>query len=186
MNILALDLGTQTGWALSVPNRLGGGDLVDVGTFRTATPKEITAWGKTRMTRRADPRIQRLNNFVVGIHSKIRLDWILFEDVTFASSQFQTQMWASLRAAIWLTGSACPNVGFPQFECCPVTTLKKFSTGKPGAKKEDMAKALVMVDPRFRLDGSKVIDQTNGQTIDDNAVDALLLLKWGKVILKNL
>jgi hypothetical protein len=184
MNILALDLGTLTGWALSVPNRLGGPDLVDSGTKRLATAKEVTAWGKIRMTRRADPRILRLNNFINRLHESLVLDWILFEDVTFATSQFQTQMWASLRAAAWLAGSA--GVKPPQFECCPVTTLKKFSTGKPGAKKQDMAAALVQIDSRYKLDGGKVIDQFNGQTVDDNAVDALLLLKWGKVILKNL
>lgn len=186
MNILALDLGTQTGWALWLSRKalgvLSPVEELRLGTERLATPKEVTAWGKIRMTRRADPRISRLHKFLTEGHHSFGFDWIIFEDVTFATSQYQTQLWASLRSAAWLTTT--PNRLAPQFECCPVTTLKKFATGKPGAKKEDMARALVATDSRFKLDGGKVIDQIDGATIDDNAVDALFLLKWGKNILK--
>lgn len=154
MNMLALDLGTQTGFAF-------GGALFEAGTWELATKKEITTFTKHRMNRRRDPRIIRLHHFLLSMPSP---DIVVFEDVQFASSTYQVQLWASLRAAVWLT--------FPHavIDCVPVGTLKLFATGHGGATKPMMTSALKRAgywQPGF----------------DDDAVDAAWVWLWG---MKNL
>lgn len=151
MNILAVDLGTKTGFAY---NR---GAELSVGTWELATKKEITAWGKMRLTRRKDPRVDRLCRNLADLGT---FDVVIFEDVEFIKYQKQAQLWASLRTALWQCADGI------LFECVPVTTLKKFATGSGKATKEAMAKFLTGIDHKGR---------------DDNAVDAIWLWQWAKV-----
>lgn len=158
MNILALDLGTDTGYA--------AGDTLSstftMGTWKLATVKEVREWGKQRLTRRRDPRPKRLCDKIVSL--KWIPDLIVFEDVQFASSTYQTQLWASLRTSIWTCFNDAVN-----FDCVPVATLKKFATGNGAAKKEDMAAAFAW----------EKITNDAGQ-YDDNAIDAYFVWKWAK------
>lgn len=153
MDILAIDLGTKTGFAY---NR---GSVLVAGTLELAKPKEVTAWGKQRLNRRKDPRIKRLcdNIAALGI-----FDVIVFEDVQFTSTTFQAHLWAGLRSSIWLCGLA------KTFEAVPVGTLKLFATGNGAATKQAMAKALSR-QPLF-----------HEYTLDDNGVDAAWLWIWAK------
>lgn len=154
MNLLALDLGTKTGFA-------SGSTTFECGTWELATKKEITAFSKQRWNRRCDPRILALQGKLL---SRSEPDIVVFEDVQFASSTYQVQLWASLRAVVWLT------FPFAMIECVPVATLKKFATGHGGATKPMMAAALRRAgywQPHF----------------DDNACDAAWLWLWG---MKNL
>lgn len=153
MKILSLDLGTNTGFAHNF-----NGDL-EAGTWELATDKEIAAWGKNRLRRRCDPRIQRFSNLLVALPKP---DIVVFEDVLFASSSGQAHLWASYRAAVWLAfGTQCA------MECVPVQTLKMFACGYGDATKEQMAAALYRQQPELKKAG-----------LDDNAVDAIWLYSW--------
>jgi hypothetical protein len=153
-DILALDLGTKTGYAYC---RAG---VFEAGTWVLATPKEITAWGKQRITRRNDPRIERLCEKLTALG---KFDIVIFEDVTFSTTTYQTQLWSALRAALWLCADGA------LFECLPVSTLKKFATGSGSADKEAMAAALMHEFP-FMFD----------LTYDDNAIDACWLWQYAR------
>lgn len=155
MTIIALDLGTHTGWALLDKE-------LSAGTKILASSKEVTAWGKSRLTRRNDPRIQRLFDFLQELVVKYAPSMALFEDVEFSTYTKQTQLWASFRAALWLVCSA-NNI---PVECVPVTTLKKFATGHGGATKEMMMDALFKQYPNLQ--------------VDSDGADACWLALWAK------
>lgn len=154
MRLLALDLGTKTGIAHNL-----NGDI-QAETLVLATAKEVTAWGKTRETRRRDPRVLR---FYQHLCSFPRPDVVVFEDVQFSSYTLQVQMWASLRTSVWLAFGSEVTI-----ESVPVTTLKKFATGAGNADKVGMKNNLHLQHPEWK-----------GAKLDDNAVDALWLFYWG-------
>lgn len=169
MKILALDLGTKTGYAHNLH-----GEIM-AGTWLLATPKEVKEWGQNRMRRRCDPRVLRLAN---NISCKVDLDKapshlipeiVVFEDVQFSSTDYQAKLWASLRAAVWLTCGKKDII----LECVPTGVLKRFATGHGGATKE-MMHAAVMGQP------AKFI------TMDDNAVDAYWVLRWAETYLNRM
>lgn len=160
MKILALDLGTDTGYAAG---NTEGGEFT-MGTWKLATAKEVREWGKQRLTRRRDPRPKRLCNF---INSRILSSWvpdlIVFEDVQFSSSTYQTQLWASLRAGVWMCFSDCIK-----FDCLPVQSLKKLAC-HGGADKAAMRESLKNKHP----------EKYRSQMTDDE-VDAVWLWVWAK------
>jgi hypothetical protein len=159
LKILAVDLGTHCGLAHNITPT----GAVTAWTEHLATASEVTTWGRTRMTRRNDPRISRLAKLLSCGPTP---DVVVFEDVQFQSYTLQCQLWSSLRAAIWLTlGKSCI------VECVPVATLKKFATGHGGATKEMMEAALRRTSP-------ELFNQK--QTLDDNAIDAIWILKWAE------
>lgn len=160
MNILALDYGTKTGYCY-------GSDASDLqfGTWKLATDKEVTGWGKSRLTRTCDPRIARLAGYLRAFPLA---NMIVFEDVQFASSTYQVQLWASLRTVAWLDYP--PGT---QFECVPVGTLKKFATGSGTATKERMGQCFVTAG-HIRIE--------HFLSLDDNAVDAIWIWLWAKQI----
>lgn len=155
MKILALDLGTDTGYVAGDTER----STMIMGTWKLATAKEVREWGKQRLTRRRDPRPRRLCDQILSL--KWMPDLIVFEDVQFASSTYQTQLWASLRTGVWTCFGDAVN-----FDCVPVGTLKKFATGNGKADKEDMAASFAWEGPRG--------------IYDDNAIDAYFVFKWAK------
>jgi len=155
MNILALDLGTHAGWARNY------GPLPWCGTRHLAKKGEIEKWSATRMLRRCDPRIERFYSFLTGLFSPP--DLVVFEDVEFSTYTYQTQLWASLRAALWVAFDKRAVI-----ECVPVQALKKFATGAGSATKEQMRAALV------RESGPK------WDGMDDNAIDAQWILRWAE------
>lgn len=155
MNILALDLGTDTGYAY--------GNTSDprpqVGHWTLATPEEITRWGKTRITRREDPRISRLFDLL----GSFRPTLVVFEDVQFQTFTKQTQLWSSLRAAVWLAFRD------KVIDCVDVSTLKKFATGHGFADKVQMIDALLKLSPGI-----------GGATLTHDEADAAWLWYWAK------
>lgn len=153
MRILALDLGTNTGFAHNLTGEL------QAGTWTLATDKEVTAWGKSRATRKRDPRMQRLHKI---LHEIGRPDIVVFEDVEFSSYTKQTQLWSSFRATVWLSFSSDCVI-----DCVPVKTLKKWATGDGNADKDKMAAVLYKQQPELKKAG-----------LDDNAVDAIWLYSW--------
>jgi hypothetical protein len=175
LTILALDLGTETGYAMGTE-----GYPLSCGTIFLAQPKELKCQKRLRMDRRLDMRFPRLVEFLRKTCLYLRPDYVVFEDVQFASTSCQAHLWATWRAAVW---SLCHEKGIIP-ECCPVGTLKKFATGSGRAEKSDMARHLCQKNPRFVYSKGVVFDTVTSQTIDDNAVDALHLWHWAKSILK--
>lgn len=180
MNLLALDLATNTGFA----HTKGTCWTPLIGTWTLATSREITEWGKTRMNRRLDPRVVRLAQKLYDF--KDWVDVVVFEDVEFQSYTQQCQLWSSLRSAVWLTFSN-PKI---TVECVPVGTLKKFATGHGGATKEMMVRAAVRSDEK-RFDVSDTgptffWDKLALTDLDDNAADAYHLYKWATTNLSRL
>lgn len=161
MRILAFDLGTNTGWAI-----LNDDGQLNAGTKTLATGAEITAWGKSRLNRRQDPRILRFFKFVHSLVVSVQPDVVVFEDVTFSTYTLQTQMWSSLRAALWLAIS--PSI---LLECLPVSSLKMFATGSGAATKQMMMSALFKQHPEM------------AGKVDDNGADAAWLAIWASKIL---
>lgn len=149
MKVLALDLGTKTGWALY------NDGVVFSGTWTLATPKEIKQMRADELDRCCDLRFKRLTEY---LQKHLPVDYIYFEDVQFLTTQLQAQLWAGLRTAVVLL--------YPQMKikAVPVGTLKKFATGNGAAKKEQMA-AFLQSKTGLSPDGR-----------DDNEIDALHLL----------
>jgi len=155
--LLALDLGSKTGWCYG-PDR----DSLDIHTIELAKPSILRKLGKD--LRNYDPRVLSLFSEIVDLDGPIR--YIVFEDVTFATTTYQAQLWASLRAAMWLARDQRVNSDNIIMCGVPVGTLKKFATGAGNADKPAMKAAA----EREGLDCSK---------LDDNAVDAFHLWQWG-------
>lgn len=174
MKILALDLGTKTGYALEADNY-----PLSCGTVVLACDATLREMRKTRGDRRGDVRFFKLIDFLRGIATTFRPDIIVFEDVQFATTSIQAHLWATWRAAVWLVAHEFRIA----VDCCPVATLKKFATGRGNAKKEGMAAYLIQ-NPRFKKARGGVLDTVTGALIDDNAVDALHLLRWAKTTLR--
>jgi Holliday junction resolvasome RuvABC endonuclease subunit len=157
LKILALDLGTKTGVARNY------GPLPCETTWNLATAAEVTAWGKQRLTRRCDPRVRRLYQLLIDFKYR-EPDLIVFEDVEFSTYTKQTQLWASFRTVVWLAA----RVLDAEIECVPVTTLKKFATGSGAADKAAMKRVMFTQFP------------VTSRVLDDNAIDALWVLKWAE------
>lgn len=153
MDVLAIDIGTKTGWAY---NR---GSEFFAGSWRLASPKEITAWNKDRLARRRDPRVERLCDHVAGLGC---FDLLVYEDVEFQSFRKQTQLWSALRSGIWLCGLA------QHFDCVNVKTLKAFAI-RGGADKATMRLALKCQHPAlWRAE------------YGDDTIDAIWIWLWAQ------
>jgi len=158
MNIIALDLGSTTGYAF------GPHDSIPmIGSRTWATDKELRTMRQTRGDRRGDLRIIRFFDWLTYTHKQCKFDAVCFEDVQFSSSTAQTQLWSSFRACVWLA--------FPRtlVEAVPVGSLKKFASGNGSADKSTMGTALKQKHPELWR-----------EDLDDNAWDAAFLWCWGK------
>jgi hypothetical protein len=164
VKILALDLGTKTGWALSDNGQISSG------TWKLATEKELDAARESGRDRTCDPRVVALFEKVKEVAAEV----IYFEDVQFLSTQLQTQLWASLRAAVWLAGWKS------DIHAVNVSTLKKLATGKGNATKGMMAAALptdLFRVEKFDHKKPLVVEVGTGRKVDDNETDAWHLLQ---------
>lgn len=159
MNILGVDLGRKTGLAYH-----DAGGLYVCHTLALATSAEERKWSNERMDRRRDPRVERLHRHLCNLNEDVGgFDIVVFEDVEFASSTYQVQLWSAFRTALWL---AFPNA---VVDCVNVKILKKFATGSGGADKSYMSAAL---KAQYR--------ELWTPTLDDNAIDAAWLKIWAK------
>lgn len=176
MKILALDLGTKTGWAFAAKDY-----PTACGTFLLADEDKVAEQGKNGMDRRGDIRFLALVDFLEGFVRSPGLDMIVFEDVQFLTTTQQSQLWATWRAAIWLVHF---RYSVPT-DCLPVKSLKLWATGSGKADKRDMMLALSRADARFKVGKTKrgrffMADTMTGAELDDNTADALHLLRWAK------
>lgn len=156
-SILGLDLGSTTGWAIWCDGNIHSGVWV------LASERELAAQRRDGRDRTCDMRFTRLLRYLretVGQYPTIS---IAFEDVQFQSSRAQTQLWASLRAAVWAVAS---DRGLA-VACVATGTLKKFATGRGDATKDAMAAALAALRPPWAR-----------QTLSHDEIDALWVLRW--------
>jgi len=153
-DVLAIDLGTNTGFCY---NRAAE---IFQGTWTLATTKEVAQWGRDRLRRRKDPRVERLCEHLDALGG---FSLVVFEDVLFGSTTYATQLWSGLRSSVWL----CAQGGI--FECVPVGTLKAFATGNGHATKEQMSAALRRKHPEHWT-----------PALNDDAIDATFLYLFAK------
>lgn len=166
---LTVDLGTNTGWCLMI-----GSQLSESGTLQLASEEELEAQRREGRERTLDLRWVRFHAFL-SKHLGGGVNRIVFEDVGFAPTRMQTQLWASLRAAIW----AVANGSSIEVFCVPVATLKVFATGDPKAQKQQMLQALVDIDSEaFELSADVVIRRKSRLPMDHNEVDAIWLARF--------
>lgn len=119
--IIALDLGTKTGWA----TRTKKGERAKSGTLN------LTALAKRNETTRYGALLRWMKeNVSEG-------DTVAFEDVAFMVSVRQAHVYGGLRAIV---ETMCCEL---RAECVPVAvaTIKKHATGRGNAKKPDMMRA---------------------------------------------
>lgn len=154
-NTLSLDIGTTTGWAVRKP------DEVLSGSWLLATAKELRQQRKVGRERTGDIRFFRLHERITQTIGEHAIENIVFEDVLFLSSQAQSQLWASLRTAVWMAAES------HRVECVHTGTLKKFATGAGNARKEAMVAAVANLPPPW-----------GRVATDDNEADAVLILRW--------
>jgi hypothetical protein len=107
------------------------------------------------------------------------VDRLVFEDVRFVRGPDQMQLWASLRAAIWVIASRLGLV----VSCVSVQTLKIFATGIRSATKDQMAQALAKASPtQYVADPETGTLHRAGISMDDNEVDALWLARYAAAV----
>lgn len=156
MKILSLDIGTSLGWATSMPGGFSAGTLV------LGTDKNLRYMKKLRMDRRLDIRALAL---ALWLEAQSPVDWCVFEDIRFASSQAQAHLWGSLRGVLWSwAGRRGINI-----DCLDTGKLKLWTTGHGGATKEMMLASAQRRWPEHVGDG-----------LGDDAIDALCLLMWAR------
>ena len=159
--IVGVDLGTTTGFATM--NVDEGGSLIAMRAWSETCPEKQPAGDR----RSLDARIPY---FTRGLRGALGVDpyparLVVFEDVRFAKSLAQVQLWSSFRGALW----ACRS-GYSHIVALPTGALKKYATGRGDADKAAMRAAAI------RRWSSKLVEN-----YDDNAVDALWLAEYGRV-----
>jgi len=167
--ILALDLGSDTGWAYR-----NQGGVITAGTWTLQSEDSRKRAAKLRLDRRLDPRIPALNRKLEEFWrahpaegASMPVDFVVFEDVQFSRFTLQTQLWSSFRAVVWLF---CYRHSIST-DCINVKTLKKLATGSGAADKDWMIEAAQKLFPNVPI-------------VDDNCADALHLLQWATTITK--
>lgn len=172
--VLAVDPATTTGlaWYVNHPT-VGEEDRWGSRSLKLAAESEL----RKLDLRFFDPRPVRLRRMVARlIREGLSTAWlfricpakvlIAFEDVEFAKSLAQVQLWGSLRGALWTVGEEFrPEQVCLSYVSLPVPTLKKFATGSGGAGKDVMLAAAKRYWPGVKF-------------ADDNEADARWLLKW--------
>jgi hypothetical protein len=145
MNIIAMDLGTKTGWADSFGQY---GEL-------NMTPAK---WESAGMV---------FHKFRTSMPMVRTYDLVVYEAVTFQGKGGESRVLQGLTAILQ---EFCIEHEI-EYTGVPVSTLKKFFTGKGNAKKADMRAALA---------------EGNGwrgpyKDVSHNVVDAIALLQWAQV-----
>ena len=157
---IGVDLGTTTGvaWASVVDNTLTDFRATTVNLLPDKLHRSLIK-GAPKALRNHDPRSVYLWSLLKEVvESTPGPHYLTFEDVKFSSTTYQSQLWGTLRGAMWL-------VPVDYFFAVPTNLLKKFATGHGGARKE-------LMDSYF-------LRSFDGGDRDDNLVDAMFALCYG-------
>lgn len=190
MNILALDLGTKTGWAIRKESPVNR-HLVLGGTWKLSDAKSVTQARLEGWDRRYDSRFAALCLQIEGAIEAHGVKAVVFEDVLFSETTLQTQLWATFRAAIWAVRRRSwidENETPFQIDCLNTGTLKKYATGHGNATKAMMSAHLLKKYPGGFVKNPKPTNNcflldSSGRKVDDNEVDARHLLDYFSSIL---
>lgn len=115
MSVLALDLGTKTGWCLSATDH-GVWDL---------TPRRFDGGGM---------RYVRFRHMLDEMHELVRIERVAFEEVRKHRGTDAAHIYGGLMATL---SAWCEERGIP-YEGVPVGTIKRSWTGKGNADKSVM------------------------------------------------
>jgi Holliday junction resolvasome RuvABC endonuclease subunit len=143
MNILALDLGTRTGYAILKNN------LITIGTRKLKHDK-----------RASGRRFLDFRNWLIQLIRAHNIYRVFFERVYRHSGTEAAHVYG---AFMYTLAAVCEEL---HVKCAgiPVTTIKKFATGKGNASKEDMI---------------NFAKSWGYNPLDDNSADALAILLTG-------
>lgn len=121
MKILALDLGTKTGWAVVAPS----------GSIYSGVEEQ-----KTTRFEGGGMRYMRFAQWLDQFHMRKTLDLVVFEEVRRHLSTDSAHAYGGFMATLtrWCEERKVPYQGVP------VQTIKKFWTGKGNASKDVMVK----------------------------------------------
>ncbi|UOF77453.1 holliday junction resolvasome [Caudoviricetes sp.] len=124
MKILALDLGTKTGWAC--------GDI-------NHKPISSTAIFKNGKNDGDGVRYWKFRQWLLGIYDLHRFDRVFYESVMNHTGVIASHVYGGLQGVLlsWCEENKIPYVGVG------VGTIKKHATGKGNADKEAMIQAMV-------------------------------------------
>jgi hypothetical protein len=152
MNMLALDLGTQMGWALLQPAEMLSGSI----SFAT---NKLAGFG-VRFLNFRNWLVEMLSGATTAsgaaTASKHKIDMVVFEDVRNHAGVYAAHVYGGFVAILT---SVCEALRVP-YRGFGVKTIKKFITGCGNANKQDVINAV----------------QTRGyRPIDDNEADAIAL-----------
>lgn len=150
MKVLALDLGTKTGWALLEEGGVG------------AKPIVISGVQDFSLKRGESPGIRFLmfRNWLKNRMLSNKPDLIVYEQAHHRGGA-ATAVAYGLQAHLL---SVCAELGV-EFMPCHTGTLKKFATGRGNASKAEM---VAVCKSRFGV-----------EPLDDNEADAVCLAFWG-------
>lgn len=163
--VFGIDLGSTCGIARG--DRYDGAAVggVTARSIVLCPEKRLRASGKAQL-RGQDPRVvefARTLDIELGSVPSTSTALVVFEDVQFAKSLAQAQLWASFRGALW-----AHYAHYSSIAAVPTGTLKLFATGRGDASKDEMAHAAVA---RW---GARSVSGW-----DDNAIDAAWLVAYG-------
>lgn len=127
MNILALDLGTKTGWAASL-----GGQVIS--SVQNLTPRRFDGGGM---------RFLRFREWLSEILGKHKFTFVCFEEVRRHAGTDAAHIYGGLMGQLT---SICEELEVP-YEGVPVGTIKKSATGKGNADKDAMIAAAANLFP---------------------------------------
>lgn len=148
MNILTLDLGTTTGWA--VCKSVGAVHSITSGS-QSFKPQRFEGGGM---------RYLRFRGWLLDVHKHVPLNIVTFEEVR---RHIGTDAAHAYGGFLGTLTAFCEEMGIP-YQGVPVQTIKKHATGKGNAPKEAVQAAM------------KARGHQNFS--DDNEADALALLYW--------
>lgn len=138
MNILALDLGTKTGWALLQSFAVTSGSL----SFVT---NRLAGYGI---------RFLNFRNWLVGMFQKYQIDLVVFEDVRNHIGVYAAHAYGGFLAQL---AAVCEEHQVP-YQGFGVKTIKKFISGKGNANKQVIIEAI-------QAQGYKPIDDNEADAI---------------------
>jgi crossover junction endodeoxyribonuclease RuvC len=146
--VLSLDLGTKMGWALYYERK--DGKYLELSGVNDFSAKRFEGGGMRYLNFRKWLDVNH------GVHSAIDIHEVYFEEVNHSGWRNSSAVYGGFLATLscWCEQHKIPYKGVP------VTTIKKFITGKGNANKADVIKAI----------------QARGYDIkDDNQADAMAL-----------
>lgn len=138
MNILALDLGTKTGWAVSLNGAVASG-------VQDLTPRRFDGGGM---------RFLRFREWLQKMFADNKYDAVFFEEVRRHMGTDAAHIYGGLMGQLT---EICERLSIP-YEGVPVGTIKKHATGKGNADKPKMIEAAQRLYPGLAIEDDNHAD----------------------------